>query len=275
MQPFPIVRAEPTPYDQEMRGHQHVHEIELQYAQGVDNATEMTRIRLTCGSRPIETLCRAGNAAGFSKRKVDSASHAQRQKQYTRVSRREGLFMGKEYQEIDSRIRRWMDAQRLFFVATAPSGADGLLNCSPKGMDALRVLDGNTMIYGDVGGSGIETVAHLRENGRIVIMLCAFEGPPKIFRFYGKGSVLEPGEPGFEEFATHFEHLPTLRNVIRIDVERIRDSCGYGVPMYRYDGERDSLTNWVKNKSESELKQYRRDNNLESLDGLPGLRMIS
>jgi hypothetical protein len=181
--------------------------------------------------------------------------------------------MGKEYQEIDPQIRGWVERQKLFFVATAPSGSDGLINCSPKGMDALRVLDEHTLIYGDVGGSGIETVAHLRDNGRIVIMLCAFDGPPKIFRFYGTGSVLEPGDPGFNEVATHFEHLPTIRNVIRIDVDRIRDSCGYGVPRYTYEAERDSLTNWASHKTEAELEEYRREKNLVSLDGLPGLRM--
>ena len=183
--------------------------------------------------------------------------------------------MGKEYQEIDGSIRRWLGRQRLFFVATAPGGDSGLVNCSPKGMDALRVVDEHTMIYGDVGGSGIETVAHIRDNGRIVIMLCAFEGPPKIYRFYGAGSVLEPTDPGFDEFAGHFAHLPTIRNIVRIDVETIRDSCGYGVPMFQYQGERDSLTNWVKQKTEAELEQYRREKNLSSLDGLPGLRMSS
>ena len=183
--------------------------------------------------------------------------------------------MGKEYQEIDASIQRWLDRQRLFFVATAPTSADGLINCSPKGMDALRVHDAHTLVYGDVGGSGIETVAHLRENRRIVIMLCAFEGPPKIFRFYGTGTVLEPSDAGFDELAPLFEHLPTIRNLIRIDVDLIRDSCGYGVPRYQYEGERDSLTNWVNNKTDEELVQYRRDNNLSSLDGLPGLRMES
>lgn len=181
--------------------------------------------------------------------------------------------MGKEYQEIDASIRRWLERQQLFFVSTAPDAGNGLINCSPKGMDALRVLDAHTLVYGDIGGSGIETVAHLRENGRIVIMLCAFDGPPKIFRFYGTGTVLEPSDPGFAELAAHFEHLPTIRNLIRIDVSRIRDSCGYGVPRYRYEGERDSLANWVANKTDAELLQYRRDTNLESLDGLPGLRM--
>ena len=100
--------------------------------------------------------------------------------------------MGKEYQEIDEQIRRWLERQRLFFVATAPRADDGLINCSPKGMDSLRVTGPKQLTYADTGGSGIETVAHLVENGRIVVMLCAFEGPPKIFRVYGRGRVVEP-----------------------------------------------------------------------------------
>ena len=181
--------------------------------------------------------------------------------------------MGKAYQEIDARIRRWVERQKVFFVATAPNAGDGLVNCSPKGMDALRVLDGHTLAYGDVGGSGIETVAHVRENGRIVVMLCAFDGPPKIFRFYGSGRVLEPGDEGFATLAQHFAHLLTIRNIVVIDVDLIRDSCGYGVPFYDYRGERDSLSNWVESKSEQELEDYRREKNAQSLDGLPGLTL--
>ena len=96
--------------------------------------------------------------------------------------------MGKEYQEIDERIPRWIERQRLFFVSTAPLAGDGRINCSPKGLDSLRVLGPRQLAYVDIGGSGIETVAHLKENGRIVIMMCAFDGPPKIFRFYGQGT---------------------------------------------------------------------------------------
>ena len=180
--------------------------------------------------------------------------------------------MGKAYQEIDERISRWVARQKLFFVATAPQG-DGLLNCSPKGMDGLRILDPHTLVYADVGGSGIETVAHLRENGRIVIMLCAFDGPPKIFRFYGRGHVVEPGDARFEELSGHFPHLPSLRNLILVDVHTIRDSCGYGVPLYDYKDERDSMQNWIDSKTEEEMLEYRRTKNRVSLDGLPGLEL--
>lgn len=179
--------------------------------------------------------------------------------------------MGKDYQEIDERMAAWIGRQAVFFVATAPLSADGLVNCSPKGLDGLRVLGPRQLVYADLGGSGIETVAHLRENGRIVIMLCAFEGPPKIFRFYGRGRVVESRDEGFASLAERFPHLPLIRNFVVVDVERIRDSCGYGVPAYAYQAERDSLHNWYAAKTEAEIRDYRRDNNSESLDGLPGL----
>ena len=179
--------------------------------------------------------------------------------------------MGKDYTEIDDRIQRWLDRQRLYFVATAPLAGDGLVNCSPKGGDTLRVLGPRRLAYVDYGGSGIETVAHLKENGRIVIMLCAFEGPPKIYRFYGRGSVVEPDDDGFEALLARFPEQLTVRNIVVVDVDRIRDSCGYGVPEYQYGRQRDSMRNWVEAKTDQELLDYRRDNNRRSLDGLPGL----
>ncbi len=182
--------------------------------------------------------------------------------------------MGKDYQEIDDRISNWIGRQSLFFVSTAPLSEDGLINCSPKGLDALRVLGPRQLVYADMGGSGIETVAHLRENGRIVIMLCAFEGPPKIFRFYGRGRVVEKGDDQFDSLGEQFAHLSSLRNFVVVYVERIRDSCGYGVPLYEFKCERDSLTNWCESKSDEEIEAYRRDNNRESLDGLPGLARL-
>lgn len=179
--------------------------------------------------------------------------------------------MGKEYAEIDESMMRWMKKQHLFFVATAPRSDDGLINCSPKGLDGLRVLGPNKLVYADTGGSGIETVAHLKENGRILIMMCAFEGPPKIFRFYGTGSAVEESSDEFGEYAALFPDLPAIRNFIVIDVERIRDACGYGVPNYEYVGERDSLKNWLDTMSPEDIDAYRKEKNAESLDGLPGL----
>lgn len=179
--------------------------------------------------------------------------------------------MGKEYQEIDDRIQRWIERQHLFFVSTAPLASDGLINCSPKGLNGLRVLGRRQIAYADAGGSGIETVAHLKENGRIVIMLCAFDGPPKIFRFYGTGRPVEPHDEGFDALLPMFPDMPTIRNFIVIDVECIRDACGYGVPLYEFKRERDSLANWAAEKSAEELLAYRAERNARSLDDLPGL----
>lgn len=179
--------------------------------------------------------------------------------------------MGKEYTEIDPQIQSWIDRQHMFFVSTAPLASDGLVNCSPKGLDSLRVLGPRKIAYLDVGGSGIETVAHLKENGRIVIMMCAFSGPPKIFRFYGRGSVTEPQQAGFDELLQEFPGLPAARNIIVIDVERIIDSCGYGVPLYEFKEDRDSMQNYYDSKTATEVLSYRDERNSHSLDGLPGL----
>ncbi len=182
--------------------------------------------------------------------------------------------MGKEYTEINAKIQTWIERQRIFFVATAPLSGDGLVNCSPKGLDSLRVLGPREMGYVDTGGSGIETVSHLKENRRIVIMMCALEGPPKIYRFYGKGMVLEPHEDMFAETLARFPQQPAARNIIMVDVERIIDSCGYGVPLYEFRKDRNSLANYFAKQSDDEILAYRARRNSTSLDGLPGLASI-
>ncbi len=179
--------------------------------------------------------------------------------------------MGKEYQEIDERMQRWIECQRLFFVSTAPLADDGRLNCSPKGLDSLRVLGPRQMAYVDTGGSGVETIAHLKENGRIVVMLCAFDGPPKIFRFYGHGRPVEPRDAEFKTLVPMFPNMPAIRNFIVIDIDCIRDACGYGVPLYEFKSDRESLKNWCDSKTEDELLEYRIEKNTRSLDDLPGL----
>jgi len=179
--------------------------------------------------------------------------------------------MGKEYQEIDEHMRGWMERQRVFFVSTAPLADDGRINCSPKGLDGLRVLGPRQIVYADIGGSGIETVAHLKENGRIVIMLCAFDGPPKIFRFYGHGRSVEPHDADFEKLVPMFPKIPAIRNFIIIDINCIRDSCGYGVPLYDFKTDRESLKSWCESKTEEEILTFRIERNALSLDGLPGL----
>ena len=179
--------------------------------------------------------------------------------------------MGKEYTEIDERLQKWIGRQHIFFVATAPLSATGLVNCSPKGLDSLRILGANELAYVDIGGSGIETVAHLKENGRIVIMMCAFDGPPKIYRFFGTGNVIEQHDARFAELLARFSEQPSARNIIEVSVERIIDSCGYGVPFYEFKKDRDSFANYYGSKTDQEIAEFREQRNAASLDGLPGL----
>jgi hypothetical protein len=180
--------------------------------------------------------------------------------------------MGKEFSVIDNDLAAWVDRQQMFFVATAPLAADGLVNCSPKGRDTLRITGPREVVYLDLGGSGIETVAHVKQNGRIVIMLCAFEGPPRIVRFHGRGEVIEPAAAGFETLLQVFPPPPSpARSLIRIQVRRISDSCGFGVPRYDYLGQRSSIENYVRDKHPDELEAYKAEHNRKSLDGLPGL----
>jgi Pyridoxamine 5'-phosphate oxidase len=180
--------------------------------------------------------------------------------------------VGKLYEEIDERLAAFLTGQKIFFVATAPLSPEGHLNLSPKGTDSFRILDRKTVAYLDLTGSGIETVAHLRENGRVVIAFCAFEGPPKIVRLHGRGEALEPGDPGFAELAVCFQAHPSARSIVRIRLDRIADSCGYGVPLYRYEGERPQMDDWVSRKGPERIVRYQADNNARSIDGLPGLR---
>ena len=182
--------------------------------------------------------------------------------------------MGKVFEEIDGKLAAWIDSQRMFFVATAPSGDGGHVNLSPKGGSNLfRVTGPHRFAYVDLMGSGIETIAHLRENGRIVLMFCAFEGPPRIVRLHGRASVLLPGETGFDELLERFEPPPhALRSLVRVDVERIADSCGYGVPLMRFDGKRTQYDRWVDKKvRDGGLDAYVADKNATSIDGLPAI----
>lgn len=182
--------------------------------------------------------------------------------------------MGKTFEAVDAKLQGFIEKQKMFFVATAPRSDEGLVNLSPKGLDGtLAILDGHTIAYLDLTGSGVETIAHLRENGRICLMFCAFEGPPRIVRIHGTGEVLEPGDLEFDELIERFANHPGARAIIRIRASRISDSCGFGVPLYDYRGERDQLQRWAEKKGPEGIAQYQRDNNMHSLDGLPsGLR---
>jgi len=180
--------------------------------------------------------------------------------------------VGRTYEAIDGRLASFVLAQPLFFVATAPLSGDGLVNCSPKGnRGALAVLGDRRVAYLDLTGSGVETIAHLRENGRIVLMFCAFEGPPRIVRLHGRGLVVERGDPRFDEMAEGLSAPAAARAVIVVDVERISDSCGYGVPVMPFDHHRDNLDHWADTKGPDGLETYREEHNATSLDGLPGL----
>jgi len=180
--------------------------------------------------------------------------------------------VGKTYPGIDGRNAEFIRAQRLFFVATAPADLDGHLNLSPKGLESFAILNENTVAYVDLVGSGVETVAHLRENGRIVFLFCAFEGPPRLLRLHGRGRAIEPGDPDWEALAGHFPRYAAARSIIRVEVDRVSDSCGFGVPEYTFVGDRRQLIDWAERKGAQGLLDYQRDHNAASIDGLPGLR---
>ena len=177
--------------------------------------------------------------------------------------------MGKVYDGISPELARWVGRQHVFFVATAPLAADGHVNCSPRGLDSLRVLDERTVAWVDLTGSGAETAAHLRENGRIVLMFCAFEGPPKIVRFHGRGEVVVPSSDRWTELAAQLPVRPGTRAIILVHVTRVSDSCGYAVPRMDFVAEREAMDRWLDNKGLDNLPAYRRQKNARSIDGLP------
>ncbi len=180
--------------------------------------------------------------------------------------------MARAFDGIDDKLSGWLADQRVFFVATAPLADDGRLNLSPKGIEGtFVVVDPHTVAYLDLTGSGIETVAHLRENGRIVVMFCAFEGPPRIVRLYGRGEAILPDDPRFGALVGRFTHHPGIRSVVVVEVTDVTDSCGFGVPVLRYDHERTKLDEWAARKGPDGIAEYQHARNAESLDGLPGL----
>ncbi len=180
--------------------------------------------------------------------------------------------MGTVYPGIDSTLALWLERQPLYVVATAPLGADGLINASPKGgVGTFRVLDEHRVAYLDLTGSGVETIAHLRENGRIIVMFMAFEGRPTIVRLHGRGTAVLPGDAEFDSLVTGFTAHPGVRSVIVVDVERVADSCGYAVPLMDHVSDREVLDLANAKKGEARLADYRAERNAVSLDGLPGL----
>jgi hypothetical protein len=191
--------------------------------------------------------------------------------------------MGKVFDGIDAHLSEWIAAQALFFVASAPLDPNGHVNVSPKGpIDTLRVLDERTVAYLDVVGSGAETIAHLRENGRLVIMLCAFSGPPRIVRLHGRGETILASDARFEALAARcaFQEprvAAARRAIVLIEVTRVADSCGYGVPLMSFEGLRTHADAWAEKKvrvgGTEALLDYQREKNSTSLDGLPAVEI--
>ena len=182
--------------------------------------------------------------------------------------------MGKLFEGIDEQLAGWLRAQHVFFVATAPAALDAHVNVSPKGLDSFALLGAREVAYLDLVGSGAETIAHLRENGRITLLFCAFDGAPKIVRLYGRGSVVEPGDGAFSSLRARFPQPTPARSIIRVALERIADSCGYGVPLMGFQAERRQLVDWAERKGPDAVQAYQAAHNRTSIDGLPALRRL-
>jgi len=176
--------------------------------------------------------------------------------------------MGKEHEQITADHKAFIENQRMFFVCTAPLSIEGHINLSPKGFDCFRILSPSRVGYLDIVGSGNETSAHLLENGRITFMFCAFDGPPKILRLYGKGFSVLPGDNEWDELSKQFKILPATRQIIVADIFKVKSSCGFGIPLYDYKDERDHAFKWAEKKGEDGLEEYKKEKNMVSIDGL-------
>ncbi|MFN8027273.1 MAG: pyridoxamine 5'-phosphate oxidase family protein [Acidimicrobiia bacterium] len=184
--------------------------------------------------------------------------------------------MGRTHAQIDDSIAEWISAQPMFFVGTAPLAGDGHVNVSPKGLaGTFAILGPLEVAYLDLTGSGVETIAHLRENGRITLMWCAFDGPPRIVRVQGTGRAVMPDDAGFDALLAQFpdtEHLRVgVRSIVVVDVDRVGDSCGYAVPLMEMQGHRDQLVKWADRKGRDGVEEYWTQKNVTSVDGLPGV----
>jgi len=183
--------------------------------------------------------------------------------------------MGKVYEGLSPEQQTWLQRQKVFFVATAPLAREGHVNCSPKGGDTFRVLNEREVAYLDLTGSGIETVAHIQENRRIVIMACAFDGPPKIVRLHRHAEVIYPSHRAFPALRALFPDHPGVRDIIRVSVNRVSDSCGYSVPLMIFDGPRAALDRWAEKKGPDGLQDYRQQKNRVSIDGVEGYKELN
>jgi hypothetical protein len=177
--------------------------------------------------------------------------------------------MAKIHPMITEELKAFIARQHIFFVGSAPLSGEGHVNLSPKGLDSFRVLSPYRVAYLDIVSSGNETSAHLLENGRITFMFCAFDGPPNILLLYGKGRSVLPGQPDWQELSAHFTLYPSTRQIIVADISRVQTSCGYGVPLYDYTGERDLHFKWAEKLGPAGLEKYKQENSMVSLDSLP------
>ncbi|HTL89576.1 MAG TPA: pyridoxamine 5'-phosphate oxidase family protein [Leptolyngbya sp.] len=175
--------------------------------------------------------------------------------------------MAKFYPELTDDLQHFIQSQHLFFTATAPT--EGRINLSPKGIDSFRCLDRQTAIYLDLTGSGNESSAHLIENGRMTIMFCSFTEKPMILRLYGMGCVIRPRDQDWQNFYSEFAPVPGARQIVKLRIETVQTSCGYGVPLYDYVSDRDTIVTWAERKGKDGLEQYWQDKNQISIDGLP------
>ena len=183
--------------------------------------------------------------------------------------------MGRAFDDITEPMQEFIARQHIFFVATAPLADTGRVNLSPKGYDSFRLLDNRRVAYVDLTGSGAETIAHLRENGRITFMFCAFDGTPNIVRLYGSGHVVRPGDSEWSDLVEAFAGSDVLdgavRSIIVADIDRTSTSCGFSVPFMEFDSERRRLLDWAVDRSDDDLREYWETKNAESIDGLPAL----
>jgi hypothetical protein len=175
--------------------------------------------------------------------------------------------MAKQYDHINKRISKFIESQKIFFVATAAE--ESRINLSPKGMDTFRVLDEKRVIWLNLTGSGNETAAHLAADGRITLMLCSFEGPPMILRIYGSGKVIHPQDEQWNELIGYFPDLAGKRQIIDTRVELVQTSCGMSIPFYEFKSERRELDDWARDKGEEGIRDYWKEKNVKSIDGLP------
>ncbi|WP_328190154.1 pyridoxamine 5'-phosphate oxidase family protein [Marinobacter sp. OP 3.4] len=173
--------------------------------------------------------------------------------------------MAKQFEELLPEHTDFINAQHLFFVGSA--GAEGFVNVSPKGMDSLRILGPDRLIWLNLTGSGNETAAHVLENGRMTIMFCSFDKQPLILRVYGRTDVIHPRDDSWDELVDQFPDYLGARQIFDLDIELVQTSCGFGVPYYDFQGERDTLTNWASKKGEEGLQAYWTEKNQLSLDG--------